>query len=209
MNSTKFIQTALAAAIVVAAAAALAGCSKKGSGKLTGNYSFKTSGFVYAVRDSSDMVDTSYVARYDETNEKWVNDTVLVNTPDSTTISITTESGQMDITPMGGGRDLVTMNCTGGDLVVYYANEENGVLVLEPAVRKANVGAGGTITGSDDDVTISDTSIQADIIVDGRGTKYENILLFILNYSGTYKYNGHLYRIYDSSVNCRAKENED
>ena len=198
--------TILATALV--AGLFLTGSCSKQSGVFRGNYSFKTSGTIFAVRDSAFRFDTSYVARRD-TSGIWVTDTLVTENMDSTSFSINTESGQMDITRMEGKRDLVTMNCTAGDLIVYYAEEKDGEIVLEQTSRHIKFGIGGaTIQSGDEEVEYSDTSIEADIKVSGQGQKYENILLLRLDYSGTYKYNDILYHIYDSDIYCRAKENE-
>ena len=182
-------------------------CSKQDN-PVRGNYSFKTSGTLFAVRDSAFRFDTSYVSRRD-TSGNWVTDTLISENMDSTIFSIDTESGQMDITPMSGDRDLITMNCTAGDLIVYYGIEKDGEIVLESARRHLKTGIGGsTISSGDEEVEYSDTSVEADIVVTGSARKYDNILLFTLDYRGTYKYNNTLYNIYDSDIYCRAKENE-
>ena len=185
---------------------ALAGCAKQGTARFTGNYSFKTSGVLYAVRDSSSIYDTVIVSSF---TDSLVRDTVITAFPDSSSRSIKTESGQMDITDTGGGRVLITMNCTGGDLVVYYAQEKDGKLVLEPARRKVAADVSSATVSSDtQEIKYNDASFDSDVTVSGTGTRYDNIILFDLTYEGTYKYNDILYHIYDSDIYCRAKENE-
>ena len=193
----------IAAAVILAAVSA-ASCTKTATG-FRGNYSFKTSGILYAVRDSAFIYDTTIISRRD--GDEWVKDTVITANPDSMVVSVPTESGQMDITQMSGARDLVTMNCTAGDLVVYFSNESDGLLTLEKARRKISLSLSTTTIGEDEEITVNSAGMDADIIVTGTATRYSNILLFTLRYDGTFKYNDILYHIYDSEVYCRAKDN--
>ena len=205
---------------------ALAGCAKQGTARFTGNYSFKTSGYVDVVRDPSCQYDTTILTRHDVIRDTIIDpitrdttfdshlgpeykDTLVTQFPDSSSVSISTESGQMDITEIDGDKLLVTMNCTGGDLVVYYATAGGDLLTLEPSRRKANMDLGiTTLDGSDDEISFNETAVKADILVSGTGRRYDNIILFDLTYEGSYKYNDILYDICGSSVHCRAKEND-
>ena len=215
------IFAALAIAVLCVAA-----CQKQGTARFRGNYSFKTSGYVDVVRDTSCQYDTTIRTRRDVIQDTIVNsltgdttydshlgpeyqDTVITHFPDSSSVSISTESGQMDITEIGGDRVLVTMNCTGGDLIVYYATVRGDEIILEPTRRKSDMDLGITsISGSDDEFSYDETSVKADILVSGTGRRYDNIILFDLDYTGSYTYNSILYNIYGCDVHCRAKVNE-
>lgn len=203
-------RTTVISALAALGIALLAGCAKEGTAAYRGNYSFKTSGILYTVRDPKFIYDTSYVVRRDSSNRQLTYiDTVITEFPDSSIVSIYTESGQMDITETGGDEMLLTMNVTGGDLVVAYATEQDGKLVLKPLRRKVNTGLSiSSLAGEGRDISYSESRVEADVVVSGTGTRYDNIVLFELTYEGSYKYNNILYHIYDSEVNCRAKVNE-
>lgn len=230
----------LSVAFVVAVAVFFAcSCEKSGTGRFKGNYSFKTSGTVRVVRCTEDRFDTLITERrrrdttgvkYDTT---WVwgipggtvervdtnyvtewntyKDTVISEFPDSTTISISTESGQMDITEIdrSTGDMVITMNVTGGDMVVYYAVAEGDKIVLTPQDRHFSLGTASAHIGTVDEAwDVDATSMEADVTVSGTGVRYDNIILFDLKYDGTYTYNDIKYDILDSKIDCRAKLNE-
>lgn len=107
------------------------------------------------------------------------------------TVAIPTESGQMDITPTGkDGRFLITMNATAGDLTVYYGNFVEDRLYLEPATRHFPILGNSEVT------------------VTGYGEKFNNIVLFTLEYNGSVTVDETEYTIIGSEINCRAKINE-
>ena len=222
----KMKKSSIIFAIALVALVCAASCTKQGGARFRGNYSFKTSGYVDVVRDPSCQYDTTILTRRDVIQDTIIDpitrdttfdshlgpeykDTLVTQFPDSSSVSISTESGQMDITEIDGDKLLVTMNCTGGDLVVYYATASGDVLTLEPSRRKANMDLGiTTLDGSDDEISFNETAVKADILVSGTGRRYDNIILFDLTYEGSYKYNDILYDICGSSVHCRAKEND-
>lgn len=211
-------------------------CTKQGVNRFRGNYSFKTSGYISAVRDSAFMFDTSFVKRRDYINDTTITrdttydtegniigiridstfsghwgqeytDTVVTVFPDSMTVSINTESGQMDIISADGNDLIVTMNCTGGDLVVFDAYVDGDRIVLDPIRRRTEIGFATTLPSGNIE-TAGNSSMNADFVISGAGRRFENIVLFDLSYRGTYKYNNIRYDITDSDIHCRAKDNE-
>lgn len=106
-------------------------------------------------------------------------------------------SGQMDITDAGDGKLLITMNCIPGGVIALRASVAGNELVLEPAEVKTGFSFGSPL--------LSESAV---LTVSGKGEKYEGILLFDLVYSGSFPIVGKEYRIIESKVICRAKENE-
>jgi len=133
-------------------------------------------------------------------------DTVVREYPDTITMSLSPESGQMDITETdaSAGDMVVTMNITGGDLLVYYAHSDGSLLTLEPTRRLLH--SGETLLSN---IPLEEMSgLDADVTVTGTAHRYSNILLFDLDYAGVFTYGGIHYDITGSEVNCRAKLNE-
>ena len=178
-----FIAKAGAALLLGALCAA---CEKSGPSLFAGNYSFKTSGYLDV--QSADAEGDSAVS----------------------TLSLATRSGQMDITPTGtdGDRVVITMNETGGDLLVYYATASDDLLTLEPAARHRVLAADSLR------LPVSGTAIglgemaEENVTVSGTARRYDNIVLFDLRYEGTVTMDSTVYTITGSHVNCRAKLNE-
>lgn len=166
---------------IVMLSAVLCSCSKEGPALFKGNYSFKTSGSICA-RQISEPADTLL--------------------PSDVTIKLVTESGQMDITPRDGDAMLVTMNVTGGDMIVYDSKVSGEDLVITPDTRSMVL----TFPGGEESQTIS--SVRTDIDVSGTGRRYDNIILFKFNYGGVFQVGDTEYEIYASDIDCRAKLNE-
>ena len=114
------------------------------------------------------------------------------------TARLLVESGQMDITDMGeDGRMLITMSVAGGDILALYGSAQGKELVLDEQTRMVGVNLlGGEAISSKQEVT-----------VEGSASRYEDIVLFNLEYSGTITVAGSEYDIIDSDVICRAKLN--
>lgn len=161
---------------------ALSSCSKEGSSLFKGNYSFKTSGTICA-RQISEPADTLL--------------------PSDVTIKLTTESGQMDITPENGDAMLVTMNVTGGDMIVYEARVDGEDLIISQDTRNILL----NFPGNEESQAMS-SMVRADIDISGSGHRYDNIILFKFNYEGEFLVGDTRYEIYSSDIDCRAKLNE-
>ena len=162
--------------------AVLCSCSKEGTALFKGNYSFKTSGTISA-RQISEPADTLL--------------------PSDVTIKLATESGQMDITPRDGDAMLVSMNVTGGDMLVYDATVDGDDLIVSQDTRSMVL----TFPSGEESQVLTPT-VRADVAVSGSGHRYDNIILFKFTYSGTFQVGDTEYEIYSSDIDCRAKLNE-
>ena len=107
------------------------------------------------------------------------------------------ESGQMHVLRDKDDRMIVTMNITGGDPVVFEASVSEGVLTLEPVFRSALVRP-----------ALGDETLRGDFTVSGEGRKYENMILFDLEYEGSIPILGFEGEVSASDVHCIATENE-
>ena len=106
------------------------------------------------------------------------------------------ESGQMHVLQ---DRDmmLVTMNITAGDPVVFEANVADGRLVLKPVLRSVPVSP-----------VLGDTELRYNLTVGGEGKKMDNMIVFKLEYTGVFPYEGKTYTVTKSDVSCIATSNE-
>lgn len=159
----------------------MSACTKEGTALFKGNYSFKTSGYVTVARDTTYKSDPSVTVK-----------------PDTAVVAIANKSGQMDITVMDDDSLLITMNCTAGDLIVYYGTVDDDRIVLDD-----QGGNSGLIS-----IALPGVKYSEDIRVSGEAAKYDNIVLFKLDYTGSYILGDYKFDIIASDVNCRAKEND-
>ena len=107
------------------------------------------------------------------------------------------ESGQMHVLRDAGDKMVVTMNITGGDPIVFEATVSGGVLTLEPVFRSVLVRP-----------ALGDESLRGDFTVSGEGRKYDNMILFDLDYEGSIPILGFEGEVSSSDVHCIATENE-
>lgn len=199
--------------IAFIAALALISCNKSGADLYRGYYSFKTGGFleisgkVYEIRRDTTKTDTIVVKR--EIAGRRFNDTTYKYTIVKDTIGsrdtvfnryLSPESGQMHI--LGAGADAVklTMNVTGGNPAVFDGLAGNGALTLLPCRRQIGI--------IPDDEGEEGQSVSFLLTVSGTGRKYENMVLFELDYRGKYDYDDMAGEISSSNVNCIATKNE-
>lgn len=169
----------------MAFAVVLCSCQKEGTRLFEGSYSFKTSGVLYARQ--AEPVDSLY--------------------PEDVTIMLATESGQMDMTPAGeDGRMFLTMNVTGGGIVVYGVSVDGDSVSIDPDRR--NIVFPFPDREDRPFREDSDITVQAELGVTGSGKRYDNIILFRLDYTGSFTVDDAEYVIYDSDIDCRAKLNE-
>ena len=199
-----------AAYIFSAALLLLSSCSEKGAALLRGSYSFKTGGSVeitgqlYETRLDTVRVDTTvHTIRILGIP---VSDTVLTYVTKEDTVAvrdtsimrrIVTESGQMHILKKGGDSLVVTMNITGGDPVVIPARSSGNTVTLGKIRRFVPV------YGSSDVIYY-----YHDLELTGSGTRYDNMIVFDLEYSGDYSDRGFDGTVSSSRVKCIATENE-
>ena len=160
----------------MAALLLMASCNPAGPSAFSGYYSFKTGGFLQiagTVTDLSGKRDTTFVRH------------------------LVAESGQMLFGDGGVRHEIVTMNITGGDPVVFPAAVSDGTIVLEPVLRSVLVRP-----------ALGDDAIRHDFTVSGTGRKYDNMILFDLLYEGDFRDGWLEGTVEESGVKCIATENE-
>lgn len=121
--------------------------------------------------------------------------------PDTMTVSLTPESGQMRIAEIKDDKDynlLVSMNLLAGDALSFRAKAKDGDIHLEPTTNERYIQANVS----------SNVKMTVGVKTGGHGRIYEDVIVFDLDYQGFGQYNGVPYRIIDSRVNCVATANE-
>lgn len=206
MKKVTFIAMALAVCIAMVA------CGKQGPARFRGYYSFKTGGTVDIrgkvydiVRDtiSIDTVVNEYSVRgriIRDTSYKYHIKADTLSSRDTSFLrQLVAESGQMNILNKDGDGMIVTMNVTGGDPVVFSALHKDGNLTLSPTRRMVAIRPDGDK---------NDESVLCDMTVSGSGQRYDNMILFTMDYSGKYSYEDLEGNVSVSRINCIATENE-
>lgn len=147
-----------------------------------GMYSSKTSGSLVLQKAIPSALDTLHL-------------------PETMTVTLTPESGQMRISPIEDDNDhnlLVSINLLAGDALSFKAKGKDGHIVLEPTTSaryiQANVSA--------------DVKMTVGILTDGQGQLYDDVIVFDLTYQGMGLYQGVPYSIAESHVSCVATANE-
>lgn len=165
--------------IIAAALLLVCACAKDGPEQFRGDYSFKTGG-------SIDIAGTAY--------SLWgliKKDTVL-------TRSLIPEAGQMHIVNEAEkGKMKVTMNVMGGDPVVFSAEVDGNTLLLLPVRRIVPV------------AQVHDgLNVGYDLTVCGSGVCHENTVVFQLDFTGDFSFEGFDGKVIRSRANCIATRNE-
>ena len=111
-------------------------------------------------------------------------------------LSLNYEMGQMDIISKNGDIVLVTMNIMGGDVITYDASATGNYLQLNSSERKISLN------------WLDSGIYRADVVVSGNASRYGDVVIFQLSYSGTCDKDGVIYDIVDSQVECVAKINK-
>ena len=169
MNNMK--KTLFAAALAVAA---LCSCTKEGTEIFEGYYSYKLSGEI--------------------TLTQIVDETDTVTVPEVLTLSLTPESGQMNILTRDkdGGKMVITLNAMGGDATTFEASVEDGKLVI-PASDKY----------------FSSELLKFKLSISGEGSKLSDMVLMDLTAAETeISYLGRNYTLTDSKITCVATSND-
>lgn len=173
----------------VATMALFSSCTKEGPRVFTGNYSFKTSGTLTLQADTSATAPTF-------------------------TAKLVTEQGQLDIVGTSGDKVALTMNISGGSLVILDATAQADSLVIASQTRDISLTFPGEDQKKSDNplASLSDkATVQgatATVSVEGVAKRYSDIILFDLNYSGTITKDDITYNIVDSNIDSRAKLNK-
>lgn len=173
----------LTAAAALLAALMAVSCTKDPAAGFYGNYSFKCS----AVLDV-------------ERAEQTIND-IVVAEADQVTRHAVTESGQMDIVPADsdGSNVVITMNITGGGLVILNAEYYDGKLIIPAQHRHVAIRTG--VTGIE--------TVDCMLTVGGTARRLQDLVIFDLEYNGDYSEGSRACHISGSEVSFRAKLNED
>lgn len=175
----------VAALAVVVSLMSLISCEKEGVKLFDGNYSFKTSGILTVER-------TAKVSESDASAG-------ILDIPDGNRtfrLSLTSESGQMNVIKTGDNSVIVTMNVVGGDAFVFSGKAEGKVLTLDPAVRFVSFRDGAN-------------TVSLEVTVSGTAEKHDDVAIFTLEYTGGGETTLYDYKILASEVKCVAKLNED
>ena len=188
-------------------------CEKEGVKLFDGSYSFKTSGILNLDRKTKITTSTEAAADPAKVSETADSDFPsipglpdLPDLPDipgidlpegdrTFSLSLSAESGQMNIIRTEGNSAVVTMNIVGGDALVFDAQADGKTLKLSP-LRRIISFRDGTQTAT------------LDVTVSGTGEKHENLVVFSLSYTGSGESTLYDYTINSSEIKCVAKENE-
>ena len=173
MNNMK--KTLFAPALtLLLALTAFCSCTKEGTEIFEGYYSYKLSGEI--------------------TLTQIVDETDTVTVPEVLTLSLTPESGQMNILTRDkdGGKMVITLNAMGGDATTLEASVEDGKLVI-PASDKY----------------FSSELLKFKLSISGEGSKLSDMVLMDLTAAETeISYLGKNYTLTDSKITCVATSNE-
>ncbi len=170
----------LAAAMMLAV---LCSCTKEGTKRFEGYYSYKLSG-------------TIELKATEEQGDADQEGTVTI-APDQITLTVKNEAGQMNILTRDkdNGEMLITMNAMGGDVTTMQATAGSDKLDIAPTSRRLPV-------------EITAGSSTCNVILSGTGEKLDNVV--IINFSaesGEYSYLGRKYEVVGSRIECVAKSN--
>ena len=176
----------------VALLTVLTGCEKTGVKRFEGNYSYNTSGTIDIYVNGSITI----------TDSVGVEHTFTID--DTYTCEVITESGQMHIAETGKDAVVLTMNALFGDVVVMDGVTSKKILTLQPTERIVRFNGLELI----DDLNPFGDQLSQVITVDAVGKRYVDILIFEMNYSGSWKRLGVNFEITDSDVQTVAIPNE-
>lgn len=163
-----------------ALAAAVCSCTKEGTARFEGYYSYKLSGTITfeATTPASSAVDPA---------------------PDNMTFSITPESGQLNILTEDrkSGLATITMNAVGGDVTTTTAKAQGTTLTLDDFRKRVSF-------------DISSTAIERGHILtmSGSGKRLDDVLVIEFTASGSMDYLGRSYVVTGSDIDCVARSND-
>lgn len=176
---------------------ALCSCSKEGTELFEGYYSYKLSGeitlteIVESEGDGTGNADSQ--TEGDQTGDTG-SDTEETADPQVLTLTLTPESGQMNILTRDkdGGKMVITLNAMGGDATTLEASVEDGKLVI-PASDKY----------------FSSELLKFKLSISGEGSKLSDMVLMDLTAAETeISYLGKNYTLTDSKITCVATSND-
>ena len=176
-------RTLFAAALAVAA---FCSCTKEGTEIFEGYYSYKLSGEITL----TEIIESEG----DGTGDAEGSDTEETADPQVLTLTLTPESGQMNILTRDkdGGKMVITLNAMGGDATTFEASVEDGKLVI-PASDKY----------------FSSELLKFKLSISGEGSKLSDMVLMDLTAAQTeISYLGRNYTLTDSKITCVATSND-
>ncbi len=196
MNNMK--KTLFAPALtLLLALTALCSCSKEGTELFEGYYSYKLSGEITLTEiietEEDGTGDADSQTEGDQTGDTG-SDTGEAAEPQVLTLTLTPESGQMNILTRDkdGGKMVITLNAMGGDATTLEASVEDGKLVI-PASDKY----------------FSSELLKFKLSISGEGTKLSDMVLMDLTAAETeISYLGKNYTLTDSKITCVATSND-
>lgn len=115
---------------------------------------------------------------------------------DTATIALDNESGQMHIVKSSDSEMIVTMNALLGDVSTFEAIVSGNRIELKPQERIVPLTASGLAPD------------KAEVLVSGYGERYDDVLIFHLNYEGEAFSETERYEITASDVRCVATLNK-
>ncbi len=176
---------------------ALCSCSKEGTELFEGYYSYKLSGEITLTEiietEEDGTGDADSQTEGDQTGDTG-SDTGETAEPQVLTLTLTPESGQMNILTRDkdGGKMVITLNAMGGDATTLEASVEDGKLVI-PASDKY----------------FSSELLKFKLSISGEGTKLSDMVLMDLTAAETeISYLGKNYTLTDSKITCVATSND-
>jgi hypothetical protein len=196
MNNMKKTLFATALTLLLALTA-LCSCSKEGTELFEGYYSYKLSGEITLTEivesEGDGTGDADSQTEGDQTGDTG-SDTEEAAEPQVLTLTLTPESGQMNILTRDkdGGKMVITLNAMGGDATTLEASVEDGKLVI-PASDKY----------------FSSELLKFKLSISGEGSKLSDMVLMDLTAAETeISYLGKNYTLTDSKITCVATSND-
>ena len=196
MNNMKKTLFATALTLLLALTA-LCSCSKEGTELFEGYYSYKLSGEITLTEivesEGDGTGDADSQTEGDQTGDTG-SDTEEAAEPQVLTLTLTPESGQMNILTRDkdGGKMVITLNAMGGDATTLEASVEDGKLVI-PASDKY----------------FSSELLKFKLSISGEGSKLSDMVLMDLTAAeAEISYLGKNYTLTDSKITCVATSND-
>ena len=118
--------------------------------------------------------------------------------PNSYTVSLPNEIGQLEISDLGNGKDsvLVVMNTMGGEVVVTHAYCKNNEIFLKDFTKNTLLFTGDSLT------------LKNDLRVHATGQMYEdNTLILNMVYEGEAETNERSFKVYGDDIRMAAIRN--
>ena len=167
----------LTAAVLIAA---VCSCTKEGTARFEGYYSYKTSGTISFEATTSGESDSELA-------------------PDSMTFSISPASGQLNVLTgdRKSGAVVLTMNAVAGDAVAVDGKAEGSSLTLDDFTKRVSF-----------DLSSSTVERSHSFTFSGSGERLGDMLLLEFTVSGSMDYLGRSYVVSGSDIDCVARLNE-